>query len=107
MVYPLVLGGWSYFGADPFHCAGKELHDYLGRSYLHIPTDVDVNLSPSEPGLQECFIPKKCIHTWSGHTKGVSKIQLFPGSGHLILSASLDTRIKVRLFSLLLFFHLI
>ena len=54
-----------------------------------------MNLKPSEPGLQETFIPKKCIHTWSGHTKGVSKIQLFPGSGHLILSGSLDTRVKL------------
>lgn len=79
-----------------FAITGKDLHDYLGRSYLHIPTDVDVNLSPSEPGLQECFKPKKCIHTYSGHTKGVNKIELFPGSGHLILSGSLDTRIKVR-----------
>ena len=74
---------------------GKDLHDYLGRSYLHVPTDVEVNLSPSEPGLQECFQPKKCIHTWNGHTKGVSKIQLFPKSGHLLLSGALDNRIKV------------
>ncbi|KAK4701782.1 pre-mRNA-processing factor 17, partial [Phenoliferia sp. Uapishka_3] len=83
------------FGEEKSTFHGKELHDYLGRSYLHIPTDVDVNLKPSEPGLQETFIPKKCIHTWSGHTKGVSKIQLFPGSGHLILSGSLDTRVKL------------
>lgn len=83
--------------ADSLHHStpGKDLHDYLGRSYLHIPTDVDVNLKPSEPGLQECFLPKKAIHTWSGHTKAISKIQLFPGSGHLILSGSMDTRVKV------------
>ncbi|GAA5887879.1 hypothetical protein JCM3774_002994, partial [Rhodotorula dairenensis] len=62
---------------------------------MHIPTDVDgVNLR-GEPGTQECFVPKKCIHTWSGHTKGVSRIQLFPKSGHLVLSGSLDTRIKL------------
>ena len=81
--------------ADLHVTTGKELHDYLGRSYLHIPTDVDVNLRPSESGLQECFLPKKVIHTWSGHTKAISKIQLFPGSGHLILSGSMDTRVKV------------
>lgn len=82
---------------DPHHLiAGKEERDYLGRTYMHIPTDVDgVNLR-GESGNQECFVPKKCIHTWSGHTKGVSRIQLFPKSGHLLLSASLDTRIKVR-----------
>jgi len=80
----------------PFARAGKETHDYLGRTYLHVPTDVDgVNLRGTA-GEQECFVPKRCVHTWSGHTKGVSRIQLFPGSGHLILSASLDTRVKVR-----------
>ncbi|GAA5828416.1 hypothetical protein JCM3770_004692, partial [Rhodotorula araucariae] len=82
------------FGEEKSVFHGKETHDYLGRTYLHVPTDVDgVNLRGT-PGEQECFVPKRCVHTWSGHTKGVSRIQLFPGSGHLILSASLDTRIK-------------
>ncbi|KAH8927220.1 WD40 repeat-like protein, partial [Atractiella rhizophila] len=71
------------------------LTDYLGRTYMHIPQDVDVNLTPEEPGQQECYVPKSCIHTWSGHTKGVSAIRLFPGSGHLMLSASMDNRIKL------------
>jgi pre-mRNA-processing factor 17 len=75
---------------------GKELRDYQGRTYMSIPRDVDVNLEPEEPGQQQCFIPKKCIHTWSGHTRGVSAVRTFPGSGHLLLSASMDTRIKVR-----------
>jgi len=83
------------FGAETSTFHGKELRDYLGRSYLHVPTDVDVNLSPSEPGLQETYVPKKCIHTWSGHTQGVSRIKLFPGSGHLMLSGSKDTRVKL------------
>lgn len=37
--------------------------DYMGRSFLHIPQDVDVNLRSQEPP-EKCFIPKKCIHTW-------------------------------------------
>ncbi|GAA6061123.1 hypothetical protein JCM10212_001723 [Sporobolomyces blumeae] len=83
------------FGEEKSVFHGKETHDYLGRTYLHVPLDVDgVNLRGT-PGEQECFVPKKCVHTWSGHTKGVSRIQLFPGSGHLILSGSLDTRIKL------------
>lgn len=83
------------FGEEKSVFHGKEERDYLGRTYMHIPTDVDgVNLR-GESGNQECFVPKKCIHTWSGHTKGVSRIQLFPKSGHLLLSASLDTRIKL------------
>ncbi|GAA5879655.1 hypothetical protein JCM16303_004120 [Sporobolomyces ruberrimus] len=83
------------FGEEKSVFHGKETHDYLGRTYLHVPLDVDgVNLRGTS-GEQECFVPKKCVHTWSGHTKGVSRIQLFPGSGHLILSGSLDTRIKL------------
>ncbi|KDE06182.1 hypothetical protein MVLG_03464 [Microbotryum lychnidis-dioicae p1A1 Lamole] len=82
------------FGQEKSVFHGKETHDYLGRTYMHIPTDVDVNLT-AESGTQECFAPKKVIHTWSGHTKGVSRIKLFPKSGHLILSGSMDTRVKL------------
>lgn len=78
-----------------FH--GKELYDYAGRSYLHIPTDVDVKLNPTE-GMPppNAYVPDgKCLHTWTGHTKGVSAIRLFPRSGHLLLSSSMDTKIKL------------
>ncbi|CDU22147.1 probable CDC40-Pre-mRNA splicing factor important for catalytic step II [Sporisorium scitamineum] len=75
-----------------FH--GKSMYDYQGRTYMHIPTDVDVNLS-GEAGEQECFLPKSCIHTFRGHTKGISTLKLFPRSGHLLLSASLDTAVKL------------
>ncbi len=37
--------------------------DYMGRSFLHVPQDVDVNLRADEPPDQ-CFVPKKLIHTW-------------------------------------------
>lgn len=68
--------------------------DYMGRSFLHIPQDLDVNLLSDElPG--KCYIPKKCIHTYSGHTKGIQKIQLFPKSGHLFLTCSMDNRVKL------------
>lgn len=39
--------------------------DYAGRSFLHIPQDLDVNLLSDEPPAK-CFIPKKCIHTYTG-----------------------------------------
>ncbi|XP_063773198.1 pre-mRNA-processing factor 17 [Pseudophryne corroboree] len=72
----------------------KEMYDYQGRSYLHIPQDVDVNLRSTELP-EKCYLPKKQIHVWSGHTKGVSAVRLFPLSGHLLLSCSMDCKIKV------------
>ena len=68
--------------------------DYQGRTYMHPPLAEAPNLQ-SEPGSQDCFIPKVCIHTWTGHTQGVAVIRLFPKTGHLMLSGSMDTKIKV------------
>ncbi|XP_028858338.1 pre-mRNA-processing factor 17-like [Denticeps clupeoides] len=72
----------------------KDMYDYQGRSYLHIPQDVGVNLRSSEMP-DKCYLPKKQLHVWTGHTKGVSAIRLFPGSGHLLLSCSMDCKIKL------------
>lgn len=82
------------FGEEKSVFHGKSLRDYQGRTYMHVPTDADVNLLAEDPP-EQCFVPKRCIHTWTGHTKAVSTIRLFPGSGHLMLSASMDSRIKV------------
>ncbi|XP_068698123.1 pre-mRNA-processing factor 17-like [Montipora capricornis] len=68
--------------------------DYQGRSYLHIPHDIDTKLDTDEPP-ERCFLPKKHIHTWTGHTKGVSCIRFFPRSAHLLLSCSMDCKIKL------------
>ena len=79
-----------------FH--GKSLTDYAGRTYMHIPTDLGVNLRPSEDTpAPESFIPQACTHTWTGHTKAVSAVRLFPTSGHLLLSGSMDTKVKVSM----------
>ncbi|PSR80708.1 hypothetical protein PHLCEN_2v6624 [Hermanssonia centrifuga] len=75
-----------------FH--GKSLTDYQGRTYMSPPISEAPQLQ-SEAGSQETFIPKTCIHTWTGHTQGVSVIRLFPNTGHLLLSGSMDTKIKL------------
>ena len=41
------------------------------------------------------FIPKKWIHTFQGHAKGVQRVKFFPKSGHLMLSASHDGTCKI------------
>ena len=75
-----------------FH--GKSMYDYQGRTYMHPPLSEAPQLQ-HDAGSQECFIPKVCIHTWTGHTQGVSVLRLFPNTGHLLLSGSMDTKIKV------------
>ena len=42
--------------------------DYQGRSFLEPPRDVGINFhSPSPP--DKCFLPKKHLHTWEGHSR--------------------------------------
>ncbi|BES92770.1 WD domain, G-beta repeat [Nesidiocoris tenuis] len=72
----------------------KDPIDYQGRNFLHPPQDVGVNLRSDSPP-DKCFIPKKEIHVWKGHTKGVSAIKWFPKSAHLLLSCSMDCRVKL------------
>nr|CAD7403543.1 unnamed protein product [Timema cristinae] len=72
----------------------KDAVDYQGRSFLHAPQDVGVNLKSDSPP-ERCFLPKAQIHTWQGHTKGISAIRWFPKTAHLLLSCSMDCRVKL------------
>ena len=74
--------------------------DYQGRSYMHPPHDVGVNLKSKDPPTK-CFIPKNLIHTYQGHNKGVSAIRWFPQTAHLLLSSGMDGRVKVFIVSLI------
>ena len=75
-----------------FH--GAEQYDYLGRSYMHVPQDLDIDLRKA-PGTNKNFIPKKLLHTYTSHTKPITGLEFFPSSGHLLLSSSADSTIKI------------
>lgn len=75
-----------------FH--GSELFDYQGRSYMHVPLDLDIDLR-KEPGTQRNYHPKKQIFKWKFGTKPITALRFFPDSGHLLLSASADSKIKI------------
>jgi len=62
--------------------------DYQGRSFLEPASDLKV-------GPHQCYLPKRCLHTWVGHSKGVQCVRIFPKYGHYILSGSYDTQIKL------------
>lgn len=46
-----------------------------GRSWIEPPKE------GRRPEAEQCFLPKRHIHTWSGHTKGVNAIRWVGGQG--------------------------
>jgi WD40 repeat protein len=74
--------------SSTFHGGGQV--DYQGRSWVAAPKGVR-----ADGGDHECFVPKAVVRTLTGHTKGVQAVEYFPGTGHLLLSASLDGRAKI------------
>ncbi|KAF4507610.1 hypothetical protein G6O67_004090 [Ophiocordyceps sinensis] len=76
-----------------FHCVGE--YDYQGRTYMHVPQDLDIDLR-KDVGSITNFIPKKQIHAWKDHSMAVTALRFFPNSGHLLLSSSADSTVKIR-----------
>jgi len=72
------------------HIAEEE--DYLGRTYMHAPADIETKLG--EPPAR-CFLPKREIFKWTGHTKGVNRVRLLPKTAHLLLTCSMDNKVKL------------
>lgn len=73
----------------------KDPYDYQGRSFLQAPRDLDgVNLHQDSMS-ENCRIPRNLSHTYRGHNKAVTAIRLFPKTAHLLLSASLDNKVKL------------
>ncbi|KAI9924613.1 hypothetical protein ASPWEDRAFT_40852 [Aspergillus wentii DTO 134E9] len=75
-----------------FH--GSEQFDYMGRTYMHVPQDLDIDLK-KEVGSTKNYVPKKLVHTWKSHTKAITSLRFFPGSGHLLLSSAADGKAKI------------
>ncbi|XP_038656936.1 pre-mRNA-processing factor 17 [Scyliorhinus canicula] len=66
----------------------KDMYDYQGRSYLHIPQDLGINLRSGQPP-EKCYLPKKQMHVWTGHTKVSFKFLLahfYNANCHLSIS---------------------
>ena len=73
----------------------KDPYDYQGRSFLEAPRTLDgVNLY-SDTSPDGCRVPRKLAHTFKGHTEAVTATTYFPKTAHLILSSSLDGKVKL------------
>ena len=73
---------------------GSAEFDYQGRTYMHVPQDLDVDLK-KDVGSIKNFVPKKVIHVWKEHTKAITALRFFPNSGHVLLSSSADSKVKI------------
>ena len=82
-------------GLEPDECKsifhGEAEVDYQGRSWMMPPPEHNKLSDPAH----KCFIPNKCVHTYTGHTKGVNCIKFIPGYANLLLSCSMDKKIKI------------
>lgn len=72
------------------------MYDYQGRSYLHVPQDVGINLRSAE-APDKCYLPKKQIHVWSGHTKVSRKGHVYHLCFFKYINVALHTSQKMML----------
>ena len=81
---------------------GTQQYDYLGRTYMHVPQDLNVDLTSDFENLNlRCYHPKKPMHTFrppnnkAAHERSLTTLKFFPTSGHVLLSASADGKVKL------------
>jgi pre-mRNA-processing factor 17 len=82
---------------------GTQEFDYQGRTYMHVPQDLDVDLTSEFENLNlKCYYPKKQIHSFTpnysgkpAHEKSITALKFFPTSGHLLLSSAADGKVKL------------
>lgn len=73
-----------------FH--GKNELDYQGRSWMTAKSQQDKKVREDDATN---FMPKKWVHSFEGHTMGVQAVRMFPETGHLLLSCSMDAKVKI------------
>lgn len=88
---PKTLSGYIELGQERTTFQGRQERDYLGRTYM----TANVPARTLQADELFCKAPKKLLHTWTEHTKGVNCIRFIPKTGHLLLSAGQDERIKL------------
>ncbi|KAK2069189.1 hypothetical protein P8C59_003792 [Phyllachora maydis] len=82
-------------GKETTRFLGESEYDYQGRTYMHVPLDLDVDLR-KEPGSVTNYHPKRLFYTWKDqHVGGVTALRLFPTSSHLGLSSGNDGLVKI------------
>ena len=70
--------------------------DWRGRSFLEVPLELRHRL---DNPLLACRLPSRPRHCWRAHRGAVVDLQLFPRSGHLLLTAGVDGLAKLWDFS--------
>lgn len=78
-----------------FHPSESEEYNYKGDSWIVPTSDFRESVEFGDLEHHRCYVPKKCVARFTGHNKGVHRIRLFPGTGHLLLSGGLDGKCKV------------
>ncbi|KAJ9447860.1 Pre-mRNA-processing factor 17 [Diplonema papillatum] len=69
------------------HIDETTLYDYQGRSVILEPPSVTVS--------NECYPPKKLVHTYLGHNKGVHVLRWVTAMGHMFLSGGQEGKVKL------------
>lgn len=75
---------------------GSHMHDYQGRTYMHVPRDLGIDLVGERADDARNFVPKNTLHVWrEGAGAAVTQMRFFPSSGHLLLGASASGTVRL------------
>ena len=69
---------------------GKTRNDWKGNNWLRNSGATSVPV-----GDVTCILPRRNAFAWKGHASGVQALCLFPNQAHMMLSASMDSTIKI------------